>query len=164
MGAVTSLVTSLQPFIFFILLGLALWLFLLSFFLFRSLRHYKHLTYGITKKDLKTILNKLLQQSQASQKEINALKKNLQGLQEDGKLHLQKIGFIRYNPFRDTGGDQSFCLSLLDRRDNGIVISSLHSRDQTRIYAKKIIQGKSPGYSLSKEEQEAVKRAQSWPS
>ena len=62
-------------------------------------------------------------------------------LEKAGKLHLQKIGFIRYNPFKSTGGDQSFILSLLDDYNNGVVITSFHSRETTRIYAKKIKEG-----------------------
>lgn len=75
------------------------------------------------------------------------------------KSHLQKMGFVRFNPFNDTGGDQSFCLAILDGHDTGIVISSLHSREQTRIYAKRIVAGKTEGVELSREEAEALNRA-----
>ena len=78
---------------------------------------------------------------------------------EETKSHLQKMGFVRFNPFSDTGGDQSFCLAILDGQDNGIVISSLHSREQTRVYAKEIVAGKPKGVELSKEEREALKKA-----
>jgi hypothetical protein len=78
---------------------------------------------------------------------------------EETKSHLQKMGFVRFNPFNDTGGDQSFCLAILDGHDHGIVISSLHSREQTRIYAKQIVAGKPQGVELSREEAEAVTRA-----
>ena len=75
------------------------------------------------------------------------------------KSHLQKMGFVRFNPFNDTGGDQSFCLAILNGHDTGIVISSLHSREQTRIYAKRIVAGKTEGVELSREEAEALNRA-----
>ena len=73
--------------------------------------------------------------------------------------HLQKIGFVRFNPFPQTGGDQSFCLSLLDEKDNGFVLSSLHSRDATRFYAKTVKAGQGDGYELSIEEVKAIKNA-----
>ena len=78
---------------------------------------------------------------------------------DETKSHLQKMGFVRFNPFNDTGGDQSFCLAILNGHDTGIVISSLHSREQTRIYAKRIVAGKTEGVELSREEAEALNRA-----
>jgi hypothetical protein len=72
---------------------------------------------------------------------------------------LQKVGFVRFNPFSDTGGDQSFCLSVLDDEDSGIVLSSLHSRGQTRVYAKAVKKGKGKDFELSKEELETIKKA-----
>ena len=75
------------------------------------------------------------------------------------KSHIQKVGFVRFNPFPQTGGDQSFSLSLLDENDNGFVLSSLHSRDTTRFYAKTIKNGQGDGYELSKEEKKAIKNS-----
>ncbi len=73
---------------------------------------------------------------------------------------LQKTGFIRYNPFgkNDTGGNQSFSVALLDNDDNGFVISSMHAREGTRVYAKQVKDGKSTN-TLSAEEEEAIKKA-----
>lgn len=75
------------------------------------------------------------------------------------KLDFQKIGFIRFNPFSHTGGDQSFALCLLDENNDGIVISSLHSRENTRVYAKKLTNGSSPDQILSKEEKAVINQA-----
>ena len=55
----------------------------------------------------------------------------------------QRLGLVRYNPFEDTGGNQSFALALLDADGDGWVLSSLHARNGTRIYAKVIAGGKS---------------------
>lgn len=71
---------------------------------------------------------------------------------------VQCIGLVRYNPFEDTGGDQSFALGLLDKRGDGVIISSLHGRTATRFYAKPIKGGTSP-MSLSSEEVAALKQA-----
>ena len=73
---------------------------------------------------------------------------------------IQKTGFIRYNPFgkNDTGGNQSFSVALLDNDDNGFVISSMHAREGTRVYAKQVKDGKSTN-TLSAEEEEAMKKA-----
>jgi hypothetical protein len=71
---------------------------------------------------------------------------------------VQCIGLVRYNPFEDTGGDQSFALGLLDLRGDGVVISSLHGRTATRFYAKPI-KGGTSAMSLSAEEVTALKQA-----
>ena len=138
---------------------LLLWLLVLTLLLIKSQSHYHRLTQGITKKDLRTILEKIGSDVVSLDQDLAHLRKAHQQLASASLLHLQKVGFVRFNPFSDTGGDQSFCLCLLDRHDTGVVISSLHSRDQTRIYAKRIIKGKAEG-ELSREELSALKAAQ----
>lgn len=71
---------------------------------------------------------------------------------------IQKVGVVRYNPFSDTGGDQSFAMALLDAEGTGVVVSSLHSRTDTRVFAKPVQTGRSK-YPLSDEEQEAIRKA-----
>ena len=71
---------------------------------------------------------------------------------------LQHIGLVRYNPFADTGSDQSFAIALLDDRRDGIVLSSLHGRANTRIFAKPVTDGGS-AHNLSDEEAEAIRIA-----
>ncbi len=71
---------------------------------------------------------------------------------------VQHVGLVRYNPFEDTGSNQSFALALLDEDANGIVLSSLHSRQQTRVYLKEIVAGRCEA-ALSAEESEALRRA-----
>jgi hypothetical protein len=71
---------------------------------------------------------------------------------------VQKVGLVRYNPFEDTGGNQSFAVALLDALGDGFIVSSLHARSGTRIYAKAIVAGKSEA-ALSDEEAEALRRA-----
>ncbi len=61
------------------------------------------------------------------------------GLERSGRRHMQRVGFLRFNPFRDAGGDQSFALALADGEGNGFVVSSLHSRDVTRVYGKPLV-------------------------
>jgi len=71
---------------------------------------------------------------------------------------LQKVGVVRFNPFQDSGGDQSFAIALLDQRGSGVVVSSLHGRAETRIFAKQVTNGRST-HSLSDEEQQAIREA-----
>jgi len=102
----------------------------------------------------------------AQTKEISLLDKEIQELFEiSNRLHalgqrsIHKVGIIRFNPFKDIGGDQSFALALLDGKNSGIVISSLHTREGTRIYSKPIIKGESEKYTLTEEEKQAIKTA-----
>jgi hypothetical protein len=78
----------------------------------------------------------------------------------DGAMRhaVQHVGLVRFNPFEDTGGNQSFALALLDADADGIVLSSLHSRTGTRVYVKAILAGRSDA-QLSAEEVAALRDA-----
>ena len=117
------------------------------------------MTKGISKKNLISSLNQLIAQSKGNADDISSVVEDLKKEVEANKAHLQRVGFKRFNPFTNTGGNQSFSLCLLDENSNGIMISSLHSRESTRIYAKPINKGKSAGNSLSAEEKQALKQA-----
>lgn len=72
---------------------------------------------------------------------------------------LNRVGMVRFNPFKDVGGDQSFSLALLNGKNNGFIISSLYTREGTRIYCKAIINGKTEKHILTDEEEKAIKIA-----
>ena len=86
---------------------------------------------------------------------LNRLHHELEALSQQS---IQKVGVIRFNPFADTGGDQSFAVALLDADGNGVVLSSLHGRADTRIFAKPVQGGRSK-HALSDEEQDAIRKA-----
>ncbi len=88
-------------------------------------------------------------------KEIKELKENFVDFKNLSKSDLQKVGLVKFNPFNETGGDHSFSLALLDGNKNGIIITSLHTRERTRLYMKEILLGKAK-LELSKEEQKAL--------
>lgn len=73
--------------------------------------------------------------------------------------HVQKVGLKRFNPYQDTGGDQSFSVAFLDGKDNGVILTSLHSRAGTRIFAKPVKAGGEDKFQFSQEEKEVVKEA-----
>ena len=75
-----------------------------------------------------------------------------------GRRAIQRVGLVRFNPFEDTGGNQSFALALTDVAGTGFIVSSLHSRTGTRVYAKAVSGGRSDG-ALSEEETEALRQA-----
>lgn len=72
---------------------------------------------------------------------------------------LHRVGMIRFNPFKDVGGDQSFSLALLNAKNSGFTISSLYTREGTRIYCKAILNGKAEKHPLTQEEEKAIQIA-----
>jgi hypothetical protein len=143
------------------LLIFLIWISAITFWIIKVRKTFQVITQGVSKQDLKSILESLLKNSEIENKKVQEILKKIDQLEKASTLNIQKIGLVRFNPFADTGGDQSFVIALLDGKDNGVVISSLHSRDVTRIYAKPIENSKAIRYELSKEEQEAIKKAKS---
>jgi uncharacterized protein DUF4446 len=87
---------------------------------------------------------------------LNSLQKELETLLRKGTI--RNVGLVRFNPFPDAGGDLSFVIALLDAEGTGLVLSSLHARTDTRLFAKPVQGGRST-YPLSDEEQDAIRRA-----
>ncbi len=137
-----------------------LWLLALSIFVWLQQSHYNNLTKDISNKTLTNVLNHLLKQGEVTQKDIDSLKLWCDKIEKDGVSHLQKVGLLRFNPFKDTGGDQSFTLAFVDKKNTGVIISSLYSRSGTRWYAKQVTEGKGTPHELSVEEQKALKQIQ----
>lgn len=92
------------------------------------------------------------------QVEFNDMVAEHKKLSSVAALSLQKISMVRFNPFGDVGGDQSFSLAMLDGHNSGLILTSIHGRGGTRVYAKPIDLGKSK-YSLSAEEKKALSQA-----
>lgn len=137
------------------------WLVGLTFLFVKFYRYYSTLFNSSKKETLVELLNDLLQKHGELKDNISHLSKICDTLEKEGSMHVQKIGLTRFNPFNDTGGDQSFILALLDSHETGVVVSSLHSRTGTRWYAKKVVNGKGLEYDLSSDEEKAVKQAHS---
>ena len=135
------------------------WLAFLSVIFYNLFNHYQKLTKGISKKDLKSVLDELLKNFDKEAVKIDNLNREIQKLQKENLYNIQKVGLVRFNPFEETGGNQSFSLALLDGEESGLVLTSLHSREMTRIYSKPVKKGKAEGFELSAEEKQAVKAA-----
>ena len=142
-----------------IIVGLGVWIGILTVFVVRMISHYNVLTKGITAKTMQEVLSVLLTKQEATTKAIKGVQESLHALEIDGQFHLQRIGVIRFNPFSDTGGSQSFTIAILDGKDNGIIMTSLYARTGNRWYIKHIKEGSCPDVELSKEELSAIKKA-----
>ncbi|MBM3205568.1 DUF4446 family protein [Candidatus Shapirobacteria bacterium] len=135
------------------------WLVFLSVIFYNLYHYYQKLVNGANKKDLKSILEELLKNFQKESVRISDLIKEIQKLQKENLYNIQKVGLVRFNPFSETGGNQSFSLAILDGEDSGLVLTSLHSREITRIYSKPVKKGKAESFELSAEEKQAIKAA-----
>lgn len=138
---------------------LAIWLLVLTLLTWRTYRLQQKL-FGDTKKDdLKEILQEHISRVGLVQVRLNDIEKMAAEIKRKGKKHISKVGVVRFNPFGDTGGDQSFALAMLDEDDDGVVVSSLHGRNRTRMYAKPVRAGSHTDYDFSDEEREAIRKA-----
>jgi hypothetical protein len=82
----------------------------------------------------------------------------LEALEGVVKRDLHKVGFIRYNSFDDVGSDLSFTLALINDDGDGVVVTSIYSREETRTYGK-AVRKYVPQQGASKEEQSAIAMA-----
>jgi len=119
---------------------------------------YNRLTQGVTAENLEDVLFEHVDRVRETVERTRDLESRLAGLEVAARGHVQHVALLRFNPFRRTGGDQSFSLVLTDAQGNGVVVTSLHAREGTRVYAKSL-QAWESGHSLMEEEQEAVARA-----
>lgn len=113
---------------------------------------------GQKSSDLEGVIFEQIKRLRKTEENLKELNKFSKFLEKMAQRSIQKIGLVRFNPFKDTGGNQSFSIALLDSFDNGVIISTLFTREGTRIYAKSIEDGEST-YALSEEEKEAIKKA-----
>lgn len=82
----------------------------------------------------------------------------LDELERIARVEVPRIGFLRYNAFSDVGSDLSYALALLNREGDGVVVSSVWSREETRTYGKAVNKF-AAAVDLSKEERDAIERA-----
>ena len=143
--------------IFFVVAGLIL--FIYGFWLFNTEKRLKRFFAGKKAKDLEETILIL-------QNDIDKLKKAKEATEvalEKVNLKLRKsirgVETLRFNPFPDQGSNQSFAIGMLNEDGDGVVISSLYSRDRMSVFAKPVKNKKSE-YELSAEEKEAINKAE----
>lgn len=142
-----------------VLITLVVWIVLLTIIIIKDRRFYNRLLTGNKEKSLESVLNEIRTETNTNKLRIENLDSGFKNEVIKSDSYLQKIGFTRFNPFEDTGGQQSFIVSFLDRKNNGFVLSSLFGRSGTRWFAKIVKQGIGEQVELSKEEKEVVDKA-----
>jgi hypothetical protein len=116
------------------------------------------LTRGAEGRSLEAILDAHLDKVYAVARELDELSARSAVLEATQRRAVQRVGLVRFNPFEDTGGNQSFALAMLDAHGDGLIVSSLHARTLTRVYGKAVAGGKAET-ALSEEETAALKAA-----
>jgi len=143
----------------YLVIFISVWLIFLSYIVFKLRNHYYNLISKTKKEKLDEILDLLLSEDKKLTSEIEMIKTALEKQINLSRLHLQKVGLIRFNPFERTGGDQSFVAAFLDRENNGIILNFIYTRDGLRVYTKKVKKGKGEEYDLSEEEKKAIEKS-----
>jgi hypothetical protein len=150
---------------FYLWLGLAVlalaliaWLALTEIRLNRLLRQYRTVFAGAQGGNLEALLGQNLEEGRRAAAKVDELATHYQQLAATLQHAVQGVGIVRFNPFGDTGGDQSFAIALLDAQGDGLVLTSLYGRAESRIYAKPVQGGQSP-YPLTAEETQAIQQA-----
>ena len=113
---------------------------------------------GKKTKDLEDVVLELKDNVQKLERAEEDLKKDMALVQNKLKKSIRGLQTIRFNPFPDQGGNQSFAISMLNEEGDGVVLSSLYSRERMSVFAKPIKNGKSD-YELTGEEKEALEKA-----
>ncbi len=114
---------------------------------------------GKEAKDLETVLLKQLEETKELDGEIQELFEISNRLRELVIKSVHKTSVLRFNPFKEVGGNQSFSVALLDGKNSGVVLSSLHTREGTRVYAKPVTAGAAEHFPFTEEEKAAIAQA-----
>jgi len=108
--------------------------------------------------DVATVLAQQSQRLGIERGRIDELEAALAGLGDEVAQTLQHIAVVRYDAFGDMGGRLSFSAAIVDDRGDGMVLSSIHARGESRTYAKGVVAGRSD-VTLTPEEQQALAAA-----
>lgn len=122
-------------------------------------KSYRKLMAGSEGLNLERLLMAHIDEVHAAVTKVDHLEQVCQTIRDESLTNIKKVGIVRFNAFEDTGSDLSFAIAFLDEQSNGLVLSSIFGRNESRVYAKPIVNGQS-SYFLSDEEKTALVQAQ----
>ncbi len=134
------------------------WLLLLTLGLKELYSQRRRVARALKEENLMDTLVHCLEELQLIRKELQRFESDQQKMRGVLKGAVQKVGVVRFDAFEDVGGRLSFAVALLNEHGDGIVLSSLNGRQESRSYVKPVEGGESI-YTLSKEEREAIAKA-----
>lgn len=132
--------------------------FMLSSKLKRLRTSYTRFMEGAGVEELESVIINLKQRLDVQEEGQSNLKQTVQSLDDTLKKKKGNVGIHRYNAFAERGNDLSFSIAIVNDGEDGMVLSGIHGREQTFVYAKPVKDGKSE-YPLTPEELEAISLA-----
>lgn len=134
-----------------LVLGIAV----LGFFVFRANARIDRLLQGKDAKSLEDSFTWITDEIKRMNANELVTEKALNNLNMRLKKSLSGFKTIRFNPFPDQGGNQSFAIALVNEEGDGVIVSSLYSRERTSVFAKPVKGGVSE-FELTAEEKQAL--------
>lgn len=131
---------------------------LVSFWILKTEKRLKRFFMGNKAKDLEETIELLSAQIRTLETAKKATENELASINRKLQKSIRGLELIRFNPFPDQGGNQSFAIGMLNEDGDGLVLSSLYSRERMSVFAKPIKKGAST-YELTKEESEVLDKA-----
>lgn len=134
-----------------IIIGQMIWI-------FKTENRLKRFFLGKKAKDLEDTINSMQNEISKLQSQTKNAENELITINQKLKKSIRGLDTIRFNPFPDQGSNQSFAIGMMNEEGNGVVISSLYSRERMSVFAKPIKNGKSE-FELTEEEKEVLEKA-----
>jgi len=141
-----------------VLLVMMIWVIRLSGRLKRLTRHYRAFMEGTGVEDLEQVIINMKNDISQNEEQIKMQGQQLQQVQAKLPTMSSKVGINRYNAFGDRGNDLSFSIAIVNETEDGMVLTGIHSRETTYVYAKPLEKGTS-NYPLTPEELKAIREA-----
>ena len=129
-----------------------------SLWAFNTEKRLKRFFLGKKAKDLEGTLEKLEEDIEKLKLAKDGAEKELSVINKKLKKSIRGLETVRFNPFPDQGSNQSFAIGMLDENGDGVVLSSLYSRERMSVFAKPVKSGVSE-YELTEEEKKALEKA-----
>ncbi|GAA3410851.1 DUF4446 family protein [Paenibacillus hodogayensis] len=138
-----------------IIILLLIVLLIVSVKLSRLKKRYVGILGGLDIKELEQALMEYRQKTDAALMAADRQEERLQRIESTLKTMKSKIAVCRFNAFEERGADLSFSVAILSEQQDGVVLTGIHTRDETYVYAKPITGGTSE-YKLTPEEKQAI--------
>lgn len=125
----------------------------------RIIKKYRLLIKGLSEKNAEDLMVSYSEELDKVKKEIvGSIETRISDLESRIPTCLRNIGMITYNAFDNIGNNMSFSIAAIDDKKNGLVLTGIYTRENSYVYAKEILNGKSKK-DLSNEEREALNKA-----
>ena len=121
-------------------------------------KRYKKMMTGVDGANLERLIIGCVDDAKAVSEENQEIKRNIEDIRALLQQAITKVAVVRFRDFEDMGSDLSYAVAMLDSDNNGVIMSSIFGREDSRSYVKPITAGKS-SYPMTDEEEDALKQA-----